>query len=120
MLLSTHKYCFEMVSSDSDQWECYVQTHPIGSIFHTRAMIRAFTASRGVEPWAWAARDQSGNIVALLVSCHVKTLRDFSSLSSRAVHYAEPLCDPTPKGIAALQKLIHLHDEHMRRAGAAV
>ena len=114
MLLSPQTYHFEMVSSDSEQWEHYVQTHPSGSIFHTRAMIGAFAASGGVEPWAWAARDETGSIVALLVSCHVKTLRDFSSLSSRAVHYAEPLCDPTPKGIAALQKLIHLHDEHMR------
>ncbi len=114
MLFSSPTHRFEMVSSDSDQWERYVQNHPKGSIFHTRAMIRVFAASGGVEPWAWAASDESGSIVALLVSCHVKTLRDFSSLSSRAVHYAEPLCDPTPLGIAALKKLIHVHDEHMR------
>jgi serine/alanine adding enzyme len=114
MLMSTRKYRFEIVDSDHDAWDSYVQQHPSGSIFHTRAMIRAFQATGNIQPRALAAIDESGELVALLVSCHVKTLRDFSSFSSRSVHYAEPLCDPTPVGMAALQKLLKRHDEHMR------
>ena len=114
MLMSARKYRFELVDSDHEQWDAYVQQHPSGSIFHTRAMIRAFASVGSVSPRAMAAIDESGSIVALLVSCHVKTLRDFSSLSSRAVHYAEPLCDATPKGVAALQNLLTQHDAQMR------
>lgn len=114
MLMSARKYRFELVDSDHEQWDAYVQRHPSGSIFHTRAMIRAFASTGSVHPKAMAAVDETGSIVALLVSCHVKTLRHFSSLSSRAVHYAEPLCDATPSGVAALQKLLTQHDEQMR------
>ena len=114
MLMSARKYRFELVDSDHEQWDAYVQQHPSGSIFHSRAMIRVFAAVGSVNPRAMAAIDETGSIVALLVSCHVKTLRDFSSLSSRAVQYAEPLCDATPVGVAALQKLLIQHDEQMR------
>ena len=114
MLKSTHKYRFELVDSDHEQWDPYVQRHPSGSIFHTRAMVRTFASVGSVYPRAMAAVDETGSIVALLVSCHVKTLRDFSSLSSRAVQFAEPLCDATPVGVAALQKLLTQHDEQMR------
>ncbi len=114
MLMSARKHRFDFVKPDHDQWDCYVSGHPNGSIFHTRAMIQAFSATDNIEPAAYAAVNEAGNIVALLVSCHVKTLRDFSSLSSRAVHYAEPLCDATPLGVAALEKLIKRHDDHMR------
>lgn len=114
MLMSVRKYDFEIVGSEHDAWDTYVQNHPSGSIFHTRAIIRAFAATGSVDPTALAALDESGRIVAMLVSCHVKTLRDFSSLSSRAVLYAEPMCDSTPQGMAALQRLLTRHDEQMR------
>lgn len=114
MLMSARKHRFEFVRPEHAQWDRYVAAHPNGSIFHTRSMIRAFGRVENIEPLAQAAVDESGNIVALLVSCHVKTLRDFASLSSRAVHYAEPLCDPTPLGVVALEKLIKRHDDRMR------
>jgi serine/alanine adding enzyme len=114
MLMSARKHRFELVSSDHEQWDDYVAQHPNGSVFHTRAMIRAFGSVKHVVPLARAAVDESGKMVALLVSCHVKTLRDFESLSSRAVQYAEPLCDATPHGVAALEKLIQVHDQQMR------
>lgn len=114
MLMSAQKHRFDFVKPDHEQWDRYVAAHPNGSIFHTRAMIQALSAAENIEPMAYAATNEAGNIVALLVSCHVKTLRDFTSLSSRAVHYAEPLCDATPLGVAALEKLIKRHDDRMR------
>lgn len=114
MLMSVSKYNFKIVGSEHDAWDAYVHKHPSGSIFHTRAIIRAFAAADSVEPTALAAVGESGRIVAMLVSCHVKTLRELSSLSSRAILYAEPMCDPTPQGMAALQRLLKRHDEHMR------
>ena len=105
---------FEFVGSDHKDWDQYVRQHPKGAIFHTAAMIRVFAATKDMEPFARAAVNADGKIVALLVSCHVKTLRRFSAVSSRAVQFAEPLCDPDPTGVAALTKLIDMHDHHMR------
>lgn len=99
---------------DHPDWDAYVGMHPKGSIFHTRAMIRVFAETEDIEPYALAAVNDDGNIIALLASFHIKTLKDFPSMSSRAVQYAEPLCDPTPEGIAALTGLVALHDECMR------
>lgn len=108
------KLCFELVSPDHEDWDDYVARHPNGTIFHTRGMIRVFAAAEHVTPLAYAAVDATGDIAALLVSCHVKTLRGFESLASRAVHYAEPLCDATPQGVAALEWLLQQHDRQMR------
>jgi serine/alanine adding enzyme len=114
-MISTHSFrnC-KIVKPNCDDWDDYVQQHAKGSIFHTSAMIRSFAATRGLEPYAYASMDPDGRIVALLVSCHVKTLSRFSAMSSRAVQFAEPLCDPNPTGVAALSELVAMHDKHMR------
>ncbi len=105
---------FRFVKSDHEDWDRYVRQHPKGAVFHAAGMVRAFAETRGVEPYARAAIDSNGTIVALLVSCYVKTLEVLAPVSSRAVQYAEPLCDPTPTGLAALSELIRSHDEFMR------
>lgn len=107
-------YNFRIVKSDHQDWDAYVRQHPKGSVFHTSDMIRAISATRGLESYAYAATDAEGNIVALLVSCHIKTLSQFAAISSRAVQFAEPLCDRTAIGVAALTKLITMHDMYMR------
>ena len=114
-MITTADNCeFNFVSSKHDAWDAYVRQHPKGSIFHTAAMIDVFQATRGLEPYAYAATDAEGKIVAMLVSCHVKTLNQFSAISSRAVQFAEPLCDPDQVGVAALTELIAMNDQHMR------
>lgn len=104
---------YRIVQSDHNDWDDYVRRHPKGSVFHTSAMIRALAATRGMEPYARAAIDEDGRIVALLVGCHVKTLSRFTVMSSRAVQFAEPLCDHTRSGVEALSKLIATHARHM-------
>ena len=107
-------YKLRVVKSDHKDWDTYVRRHPKGSIFHTAAMIRVLAATRGLTPYAYAATDAAGSIVALLVSCHIKTLPQLAVMSSRAVQFAEPLCDRNAIGVVALTKLIAKHDEHMR------
>lgn len=104
----------QFVASDHPRWDAYVRQHPQGSIFHTSAMIRAFAATKSLEPHAFAALDAAGNIVAMLVSVHVKTLPEFNSLASRVVHFAEPLCEPNEAGVAALTHLLAAHDAALR------
>ena len=104
---------FKIIRPNCEGWVAYVRQHAKGSIFHTSAMIRAFAATWGLEPYAYASVGTDGRIVALLVSCHVKTLSRFTAMSSRAVQFAEPLRDPNPTGVAALSELVAMH-KHMR------
>ncbi len=105
---------FRIVSPQYPTWDAYVERHTKGSIFHTSAMIDVFRRTRGLEPHAYAATDADGNIVAMLVSCHVKTLNQLAAMSSRAVQYAEPLCNSDPVGIAALTQLVRKADQGLR------
>jgi serine/alanine adding enzyme len=109
----TAKYQYEVVDPDYPGWDAYVRQHAKGSVFHTSQMIRVISESRGLGSYAHAAIDDDGKIVALLVCCHVKTLSQFTAMSSRAVQFAEPLCDPNEMGVAALTQLISMHAKHM-------
>ena len=113
-MTAVEDYRFRFVKSDHEDWDRYVCQHPKGAVFHAAAMVHALSETRGIEPYARAAIDAEGRIVALLVSCYVKTLEVFAPVSSRAVQYAEPLCDPNPTGLAALTELIRSHDAFMR------
>jgi lipid II:glycine glycyltransferase (peptidoglycan interpeptide bridge formation enzyme) len=104
---------FQLIRSDHQDWDAYVRQHPKGSVFHTSAMIRAVSATSGLDSHAYAALDDDGKIVAMLVSCHVKTLSRFAAMSSRAVQFAEPLCDRSEIGVVALTQLISMHAKHM-------
>ncbi|MCA9127426.1 MAG: GNAT family N-acetyltransferase [Planctomycetales bacterium] len=99
---------------DHAQWNDYVKRHPQGTIFHTSAMIASFGATPQMQPYALAAVNAAEEIVAMLVSVHVKTLGRFDSLSSRAIQYAAPLCDPNQVGSDALYALVQKHDRYMR------
>ena len=114
-MISIPSQCrFRIVQPDHEDWDAYVRQHPKGYIFHTSAMIRALAATSGVETYAYAAIDAEEKIVALLVSHRVMILSRFATISSRAVQFAEPLCDPNATGVAALTELIAMHDNHMR------
>ena len=105
---------FDIVHADDPRWDDYVRAHPSGSIFHTSGMMRAFGVTPDMQPFARAAVDGDGNIIALLTSVHITTVRSLPALGARAVQFAEPLCEPTPAGITALTHLLRIHDDHMR------
>jgi hypothetical protein len=77
-------------------------------------MIRAFALAKGMEPYARAAIDDKGKIVAVLVSYRVTTLDLLAPVASRSVQFAEPLCDQTANGVTALKELVAMHDAFMR------
>lgn len=101
---------------DSECWRHFVAEHPKGSIFHTPEMFEVYRRAKRHKPFLLAALDRTGCILGLLVSVRVQTLPDpFGFLSSRAIFYAEPLCQPDETGIAALGDLLRAHDEYMGR-----
>jgi serine/alanine adding enzyme len=102
-------------SIDRCQWGRFVEEHPKGSVFHTPQMHSVFSQTKNHYPFALAAIDRSGDILALLVSVRVQTLPDpLGSLSSRSIFYAEPLCREDDDGVAALAAIVEEHDRYMR------
>ena len=101
---------------EASSWNDYVAAHPKGAIFHTAEMVDVFRATPKHEPLAIAAVDHAQRILALLVAVRIETVSGFaSSLASRSVFYAEPLCNDTDHGIVALRRLIEEHDRVMSR-----
>ena len=114
MIKSETRPKLTFVTPDHAQWDEYVAMHPHGAIFHTRSMIRVFAATANYSHYAYAAVNDSGTIVAMLVSVHVTTVRGLPALSSRAIQFAEPLCNFDSEGHFALEELIAQHDAYMR------
>ena len=92
-------------------WNEYVQKHSKGSVFHTREMFRVFEDTPGHTPMWIGARDEDGEIIAILCAVKVTTISGvLSRFASRSIMFVEPICDDTDEGILALTKLIEFHD----------
>lgn len=101
---------------ETPAWNEYVTQHPKGTIFHTEDMVNVFHVTPGYEPFARAAVNEAGDIVALLVAVRVETVSGIaSSFASRSIFFAEPICNDNEEGIAGLVELIQLHDRQMKR-----
>ena len=102
-------------ADDPPMWDAYVARHPKGSIFHTERMVNVLAATPKNHPWAKAAVDQSGKIVALATAVRIETIGGLASrLASRSIWYAEPICDDSHSGEVGLARLIDDHDHLMR------
>ncbi len=102
--------------AETDLWDAYVDEHPKASIFHTRQMVQVYSATHKHQPLAIAAVNQHGIPVAMIVSVHVKTLSGVvSRFASRAIMFAEPICNDDAEGIQGLTKLLRYHDKWMKR-----
>ena len=100
---------------DPEKWDAYVIRHPKGTVFHTSWMMRAYGDTPQCEPFAIAAQNDRGEIIALLTAVRVSIFSGLASrVASRSILYAEPLCDPTPEGQEALGILICEHDRVMQ------
>jgi hypothetical protein len=98
------------------EWDAFVQAHPKGSILHTTSMIRCEESTKRHEPFAFGALDAKGDLCAILVSVKVSTLDGIaSSMSSRAIMYAEPIYLDTEEGYHGVRKLIERHDMVLSR-----
>ncbi|HUP81933.1 MAG TPA: hypothetical protein VM260_25500, partial [Pirellula sp.] len=97
-------------------WDKFIQQHPKGSIFHTSAMQRCELEAKNRVPCAMGALDAQGQLCALLASVKVETL-DWvhTQLSSRSIHYAEPLFLNTSEGHDGILQLIRKHDDLMQK-----
>lgn len=100
---------------DAPAWNEYVEAHANGTIFHTAEMIAVYEAAAQHEPFAAAAVNKTGDIVAMLAAVRVETVAGMAGgMAARSVLYAEPLCNDDAQGIDGLVQLIRLHDQRMR------
>ena len=91
-----------VTSAETDVWDSYVDQHPKASVFHTRQMIDVYSATHKYQPLAIAAVNQHGRPVAIIVSVLVQTLTGVaSSFASRAIMFAEPICNDNDEGFKA-------------------
>lgn len=93
-----------------DLWQDFVNNNPRGSIFHTPEMFRVFAQTRNHRPTLWAAVDNSGYPLALLLPIQV-TLMDglLRQLTTRAIAYSSILCADNPEGKKALELLLQTY-----------
>lgn len=101
---------------DEHPWREFVDNHPQGSIFHTPEMFQVFARAKGHRPDLWAAVDEIGRPLALLLPVQV-TLMDgpLRRLTTRAIAYSSVLCAPGP-GKQALNILLRAYKQETRGA----
>ncbi|MEM7783713.1 MAG: GNAT family N-acetyltransferase [Planctomycetota bacterium] len=103
---------FSIVETDElPDWDDYVKNHPRGTIFHTRGIYKSFLNSPGTKPVVTAALDARGRIIALHFAVFIETFDYLKRWSTRAVLFAEPICDSNLTGTRALAKLIQVHNK---------
>ena len=95
-------------------WDAFVEAHPHGTILHTTDMIRCEECTKRHIPHAFGVLDSNENLCALLVAVRVSMLTGVpSTLTSRSIFYAEPICLDTPEGHAGYNVLLRHHDQCM-------
>lgn len=100
-----------IITPDTVVWREFVREHPKGCIFHTPEMVEVCSSTENFRPIVLSASDSRGKMLALVVSCRIQTLSfPLGWISSRAVSWAEPLCEPSPEGREALYGLLEKED----------
>jgi serine/alanine adding enzyme len=99
---------FEQVND----WDSFVEAHPRGTIFHTRAMVETLSATKFHQPLAIGAIDENGELCALLAAVKVQTLGGwFDSFTARSIQFVEPIWRLDQAGLAGARQLIQRHDQ---------
>lgn len=97
------------------EWRRFVEEHPQGNIFHTLEMFQVFAHTKGHQPRLWAATDDGGQVLALLLPVQI-TLMDglLRRFTSRAVAYGSVLYAPGAEGRGALAALLRAYRQEMK------
>jgi serine/alanine adding enzyme len=95
---------------DGEKWRHFVESQLTSNIFHTPEMFQVFARAKGHQPTLWAATDNDGQVLALLLPVQI-TLRDglLRRLTTRAVVYGSVLYDPSSAGEEALTTLLRTY-----------
>jgi hypothetical protein len=94
-------------SIDKSRWRRFIENHPDSSVFHTPEMYEVFASANGFEPKLWAAIDEVGDILALLLPVLI-TMRNgaLKRFTTRATVFGSILYAPGAAGWEATQRLL--------------
>ena len=94
-------------SLPEDIWKSFVESHPNGNIFNSPEMFHVFEQAYGYQPKLYAAMDQTGRVLALMMPVMV-CLRNglLGRLTTRSIAYGGVLHIPDEEGRAALELLL--------------
>lgn len=102
-------------SIDSYEWDCFVNNHPNGNIFHTKKMAQVWDNTKNRDTLSLAVTNHDGKILALLQALIVKERSDLlGKFSSRSVIHGGPLFLGTVDGKEASIFLLKEYDRLVR------
>lgn len=107
---------FTLVNSLSEaDWRQFVNAQPQSSIFHTPEMCAAFARAPGHHFSLWAALNDAGQPVALLLPVSQTLFNGpWRAWTTRTVVYGSVLCAPGPESRAALPQLLAAYTRQAR------
>lgn len=92
---------------DRQVWKEFVQDHPLANIFHSPEMFQVYQNTKGYEAQLWAAIDDAGQILALILPVQISLFNGpLQRITSRAVVFGSVLAIDQPAGETALEKLL--------------
>ena len=97
---------------DIEKWKEFVDSHPLGNVFHTPEMFEVFKRTEGYRPALWAVVDDNAQILALHTPVYV-TLRGgvLHYLTTRAIDFGSILAQESELGKKALRKLLKKYNQ---------
>lgn len=102
---------------DEYMWREFVEWHPQSNVFHTPEMFQAFARTEGHCPTLWAALNNDGRVLALLLPVQITLFNGLlRRLTTRAVAYGSVLCVPGAEGQEALARLLYTYQCEMKGA----
>ncbi len=97
-------------SLDEKIWRDFVDQHPEGNIFHTPEIFQVFERTKGCQPKLWAAVDDPGHLLALLLPVQVTLINGLlHRLTTRNIAYGSVLYTLDPAGEEALAALMQTY-----------
>ena len=94
-------------------WRSFVDDNPLGNIFHTPEMYKVFSKTKGHFPELWAAVDEGGLPLALLLPVKISVFDGWlRQLTTRAVVFGSVLWSPGEAGIEALTLLLKSYGQN--------
>jgi lipid II:glycine glycyltransferase (peptidoglycan interpeptide bridge formation enzyme) len=98
-----------------ERWRRFVDEHPAGNIFHTPEMSRVFAQTKGHNPTLWAAVDNQGRPLSLLLPVQVTLMNGLLyRFTTRAVAYGSVLSVASPEGKQALTLLLKTYEQELK------
>jgi serine/alanine adding enzyme len=96
-----------------DVWRSFVEDHPLGNVFHTPEMYKVFSNAKGYRPELWAAVDEGGSPLAMLLPVQISLFDGLlRQLTTRAVAYGSILWSPSDAGLQAITYLLRKYAQN--------